>query len=132
MKENIDKIRKSMETNIEQKRLICVDGKEAKGTGRKYGTNEKIRNLQTLHVYDTSYGICLFSELINKKTNEIPVAQGILKSMELKDAIVTFDSLNTQKETIRIIINQNGSYVGALKGNHEIFNQRLSIFFLKK
>ena len=96
--ENMDKLRRVMKTGNGQKRLICVDGKEAKGTGRKYGTKEEIRNLQTLHVYDASYGICLYSEIINKKTNEIPVAQRILETMELKDAIVTFDALNTQKK----------------------------------
>jgi hypothetical protein len=82
--ENIDKIRKAMRTGKGLKRLICVDGKEAKGTGRKYGTEEELRNLQTLHVYDASYGICLYSELINKKTNEIPIAQRILETIELR------------------------------------------------
>lgn len=129
MSENIDKIRKAMKTGKGLKRLICVDGKEAKGTGRKYGTEEEIRNLQTLHVYDASYGICLYSELINKKTNEIPVAQRILETIELKDAIVTFDALNTQKKTISTIINQKGSYVGALKGNHEIFESEVVNLF---
>lgn len=93
LSENMDKIRKAMKTGKGQKRLICIDGKEEKGTGRKYGTKEEIRNLQTLHVYDASYGICLYSEIINEKTNEIPVAQRILDAMELKDAIVTFDAL---------------------------------------
>ena len=127
--ENIDKIRKAMKTGKGLKRLICVDGKEAKGTGRKYGTEEDVRNLQTLHVYDASYGICLYSELINKKTNEIPVAQRILETIELKDAVVTFDALNTQKKTISTIINQKGSYVGALKGNHEIFESEVINLF---
>lgn len=127
--ENIDKIRKAMRTGKGQKRLICVDGKEAKGSGRKYGTDEEIRNLQTLHVYDASYGICLYSEIINEKTNEIPVAQRILKSMNLKDTIVTFDALNTQKKTINIIVNQKGNYVGALKGNHGVFESEVKDFF---
>ena len=130
--ENIDKIRKAMKTGKGQKKLICIDGKEAKGTGRKYGTKEEIRNLQTLHVYDASYGICLYSEIINKKTNEIPVAQRILETMELKDAICTFDAMNTQKKTIGIIIKQNGNYVGALKGNHEIFESEVVDLFTEK
>ena len=36
----------------------CIDGKEAKGTGRNPGfEKDKIRNLQTLHVYDLSNGV---------------------------------------------------------------------------
>ena len=37
--------------------------------------------------------------------------------MNLKDCIVTFDALHTQKETISIIRSQKGDYVGGLKGN---------------
>lgn len=98
-------------------RQICVDGKEETGTGRKYGTSETVRNLQTLHVYDATNSICLYSEPIDAKTNEIPVAQKLLKFMDLKGAIVTFDAMHTQKETIRIIADQKGDYVGGLKGN---------------
>jgi len=119
--ENMGKIRKSLKINNSSKRLICVDGKEQKGTGRKYGSDSEIHNLQTLHIYDASNGICLFSQPIDAKTNEIPTAQEILKDMQLKDAIVTFDALHTQKKTIEIITKQKGDYVGALKGNHEVF-----------
>ena len=119
--ENLNAIKRSLESKIPsqdiEKRLICVDGKEQKGTGRLYNTDEKIRNLQTLHVYDASNEICLFSKAIDEKTNEIPVAQKILSSMNLKDCIVTFDALHTQKETISIIRSQKGDYVGGLKGN---------------
>lgn len=112
-----------------QKRLINVDGKEQNGTGRKYGTDEKIRNLQTLHVYDASNGICLISRPIAQKTNEIPVAQDVLSTMQLKDTIVTFDSMNTQRDTIAIIAEQKGDYVGALKGNHETFFEEVGTWF---
>lgn len=129
LSENIDKIRKALRTGKGQKKLICIDGKEEKGTGRKYGTAEEVRNLQTLHVYDASYGICLFSEIIDEKTNEIPVAQRILASIELKDAVCTFDALHTQKKTIGIIVKQKGDYVGALKDNHEIFETEVASLF---
>jgi predicted transposase YbfD/YdcC len=98
-------------------RLICVDGKEQRGSGRKYGTDEKIKNLQTLHVYDASDEICLFSKAIGEKTNEIPVARDILDQMDLKKCIVTFDALHTQKDTINTIAARGGDYVGGLKGN---------------
>jgi len=115
--QNMDSIKKSLKIKATGPRLICVDGKEEKGTGRKYGTDEKISNLQTLHVFDASAEICLFSRSIDKKTNEIPVAQDVLKTLQLKDCIVSFDALHTQKETIAIIVEQKGDYVGALKGN---------------
>jgi predicted transposase YbfD/YdcC len=127
--ENMEKIRKSLKIAEDSKRLICVDGKEQKGTGRKYGTDTELRNLQTLHVYDASNGICLCSKPIDSKTNEIPTAQDILKDMQLKDAIVSFDAMHTQKKTINIIAENKGDYIGALKGNHEVFESEVKVYF---
>jgi len=127
--ENMEKIKKSLNISKSSKRLICVDGKEQKGTGRKYGTDEQLKNLQTLHVYDASNGICLCSKLIDSKTNEIPTAQEILKEMQLKDAIISFDAMHTQKKTIQIIVQSKGDYIGALKGNHEIFENEVKDYF---
>lgn len=130
--ENIEKMKKSLKIKTTSKRLICVDGKEARGTGRKHGTTEEIKNLQTLHVYDATNCICLASVIIDKKTNEIPVAQNVLSSMALKNSVVTFDAMNTQKKTCEIIINQKGDYVGALKGNHGTLESEVRLIFSEK
>ena len=98
-------------------RHLCVDGKEQRGTGRNYDNDEKVRNLQTLHIYDSTNEICIYSEAISEKTNEIPVAQEALKTMNLKGCIVTFDALHMQKSTVEIIRMKKGNYVGGLKGN---------------
>jgi len=130
--ENMDRIKKSLKIQDVGYRLICVDGKEEKGTGRKYGTQEEIRNLQTLHVFDASSEICLFSRSIDKKTNEIPVAQDVLKILQLKGCIVSFDAMHTQKETIRTIVSKGGDYVGALKGNQGILSELAESSFTDK
>lgn len=115
---NIRAIKKSLGIKQDGLRHICIDGKEQRGTGRKYAYDEeKVRNLQTLHVFDATNEICLYSQAIDTKTNEIPVAQDILKGMDLKGCVVTFDALHTQKDTIHIITEKKGDYVGGLKGN---------------
>jgi predicted transposase YbfD/YdcC len=130
--ENMDRIKKSLKIQDAGYRLICVDGKEEKGTGRKYGTQEEMRNLQTLHVFDASSEICLFSRSIDKKTNEIPVAQDVLKILQLKDCIVSFDAMHTQKDTIKTIVDKGGDYVGALKGNQGILSELAESTFTDK
>lgn len=132
--ENMEKIKKSLGIKVskDSKRLICVDGKEQKGTGRKYGTDAKLKNLQTLHIYDASNAICLCSKPIDSKTNEIPTAQEILRDMQLKGAIISFDAMHTQKKTIEIIAENKGNYIGALKGNHEIFENEVRDYFSEK
>lgn len=114
--ENMDALKKSLGIKVTQQH-ICIDGKEACSTGRKYTTDDKVKNLQMLHVYDASNEICLFSKAIDEKTNEIPVAQEILSIINLKDSIVTFDALHVQHKTIELIRAGHGSYIGSLKGN---------------
>jgi predicted transposase YbfD/YdcC len=110
-------------------RHLGLDGKEQNGTGRKYGTDQKVANLQTLHCYDITNGICLHSIPIDGKTNEIPVAQQLLSAMCLKNCVVTFDAMNTQKDTVGVIAGGGGHYVGGLKGNQHLFHEEVALFF---
>lgn len=130
--ENLYSIKKALNVKESGCRQICVDGKEQRGTGRNYDSEKKIRNLQTLHIYDASNEICLYSEAIHEKTNEIPVAQNALKSMDLKRCIVTFDALHTQKDTIAIIRDRKGDYVGGLKGNQSGLMEEAAAYFNEK
>lgn len=101
--DNMDAIKKSLKIKTTSKHL-CLDGKEQRATGRYSGTDEEIRNMQTLHVYDATYAICVFSKAIDKKTNEIPVGQEALKMMQLKNSIVTFNALHThRKKRLRLL-----------------------------
>ncbi len=102
-------------------RLLNIDGKSENGTGRKNIVKRcsGVPNMAMLNVYDSSNAMCVASIPINEKTNEIPVAQEILKTMDLTNTLRTFDSLHTQKKTIEIIRNNNGHYVAALKGNQD-------------
>lgn len=131
---NLDQIKQSLHidtTTDEGYRLLCVDGKEENGTGRKYSSSKggKVRNTQTLHVYDFTNQICIASEAIDKKTNEIPTAQKILQTIDLENTVCTFDALHMQRETLSIIRKQGGHYVGGLKGNQQgLFQEAESCF----
>jgi len=63
------------------------------------------------------------------KTNEIPAGPVLLGKMDLKGKIVTWDALNTQKETVEAVIRGKGDYVAALKGNHPLFYKELQEYF---
>lgn len=49
--------------------------------------------------------------------------------MDLKGKIVTWDTLNTQKETVEAVIRGKGDYVAALKGNHPLFYKEVQGYF---
>ena len=127
--DNIQAIKKNLPKVQDEYRHLCVDGKEQRGTGRNYDTDEKIRNLQTLHIYDATNEICIYSEAIEEKTNEIPVAQKALQGISLKQTIVTFDALHMQKETVSIIRDRKGDYVGGLKGNQSGLLEEAEAYF---
>ena len=84
---------------------------------------------QRLHVYDAQYGICLVSRQIEKKSNEIPVAQEVLQALDLRGVLVTFDAMHTQKKTIDIIARGKGYFLGGLKGNQKLLAEEAQVFF---
>jgi predicted transposase YbfD/YdcC len=43
--------------------------------------------------------------------------------------VVTWDALNTQKETVKKVIEKRGAYVGALKANHHNFYEEVALYF---
>lgn len=107
-------IRKALKLPVPTKKIVSVDGKQLRGTGRKADTAEEIKDLQILNVYDQDSQTCLFSEAIESKTNEIPHAQAILSRMNLKDTVVTFDAMHMQTRTVETIAKSKGDYVGDL------------------
>lgn len=130
--DNLFEIKHALGINEEGYRHLCVDGKEQCGTGRNYSSDDKVRNLQTLHIYDASNSICIYSKAIDSKTNEIPVAQKALAKMNLKGCIVSFDALHMQKDTIAIIHGQKGDYIGGLKGNQSSLAEEAATYFEEK
>lgn len=126
--ENIKTLKRAfrIEDGVKQ---YCVDGKTARGTGRLKGSEREVKQMHTLHVYDRSDGICLVSKEVGEKTNEIPVAQEILRMLDLKGSVVSFDALNTQRETVAAVVGQKGDYVAALKGNQRELYQEAASFF---
>ena len=108
-----------------------VDGKEARGSGRSEDTKNPQRNINVLNVYSNSDCLCIHSKPVETKTNEIPVAQEILRMMELKKTVITFDALHTQKVTCNIIASKKGIYVAPVKDNQSGLQEEILEKFKK-
>lgn len=91
--------------------------------------NENKKPLNCLNVYSNKYGYCIASKEIEDKTNEIPMVEQLVKGMNLKGVIATWDALNTQTKNIEAVINSGGDYTVPIKGNHEIFHRDLVDYF---
>lgn len=130
----IKKVSKLQESlNIEEdkgkKDIISYDGKKCNGSKVENGKNGEIIPTNAMSAYNVDKGICLATKFIGEKTNEIPTGPDLIKMLDLTNTISTFDALNTQKKTIKAIVDQHGDYVAALKGNqHNFFDDVKSAF----
>ena len=107
------------------------DGKVDKSSGRKTNIkyNEIIKNLNVLNVYSDLLGMCIDQEMIAEKTNEITAIPDVIDRLNIKGVICTWDALNTQKTTVKVVIDGKGDYVGPLKGNQGNFYQDVIDYF---
>ena len=115
-----------------EKDLLSCDGKVSKSSKRNETDNAGTKALNTLNAYSSDWGMCVDQEFIKEKTNEIPAMPILLSRLNLENTIVTWDALNTQKETVQAVISGGGDYVGALKGNHEKLFADVQAYFDEK
>lgn len=115
-----------------EKDVYAMDGKNCNSSGRNSSKNGLIKSIQAMSIYSNNLGICLATEFIDDKTNEIPTGPKLLSMLNLENVIVTFDALNTQELTIDTIVNQKGYYVAAVKGNQERTYEDLINYFTDK
>lgn len=92
---------------------LAIDGKTLRGSrdGDK-------RALQLLSLVTHDDGVVVTQEKVDDKTNEIPVAQELLKGLDIKGSIITADAMHTQIETATVIVREKeADYVFTVKGN---------------
>ncbi len=101
--------------------IINIDGKVDKSSSyQKIDENGEIQTIKALNVlnaYSNQYGICLASEMIEDKANEITAFPTIINRLNIRNKIITVDALNTQKDNCTLIRKKRGDYVMAVKEN---------------
>ena len=113
--------------------IINLDGRVNRGSSRnKTRYNDKVKPLNVLNAYSNKYGICLASEQIDDKTNEITAIPDILKRFNVKGNVITWDALNTQTDNVEAVVSLKGDYVVPIKGNQGNFYNNLILYFDEK
>ncbi len=121
---------KSLIGTTKDKDLVNIDGRVDRGSSRnKTDYNEKKKPLNVLNAYSNKYGICLASEEIEDKTNEIPTIPDILDRFNVKGVIITWDALNTQTKNVETVVKKGGDYVVPIKENQGNFYHDLELYF---
>ncbi len=108
------------------KPLIAIDGKTLRGAVNQHGAKNA---LHLVSAFDTEQGIVLYQQDTKTKGNEIATVQALLHMLDIKDAVVTFDALHCQRETLQQIIKAKGDYIVQVKGNQPLLRQAIEMQF---
>ena len=94
--------------------IIAIDGKVVR---RSHDRRRGLSPLFLVSAWAVRQGISLGQLATAEKSNEITAIPQLLEQIDITDAIVTIDAAGCQKEIAAKIINGQGDYVLALKGN---------------
>lgn len=100
--------------------VIAIDGKTLRGT---YERGSKRGMIHMVSAWATQNRMVLGQRKVSEKSNEITAIPELLKVLDLAGAIVTIDAMGTQKNIAAQIVEQEGDYVLALKGNQGDLHQ---------
>jgi predicted transposase YbfD/YdcC len=106
-------------TGVEQP-VLAVDGKTAR---RSHDRKNGLGALHAVTVWASEFGLSLGQVACAEKSNEITAIPEVLKLVDLKGAIITIDAIGAQKAIASQIIDGEGDYVLALKGNQEALHR---------
>ena len=93
---------------------IAIDGKTLRGA---HDRAAGVSPLQTVSAFASETRLTLGQVAVEAHSNEIPAVRALLSLLSLKDCTVTLDALHTQRETAQALLDQDASYVLALKDN---------------
>lgn len=104
-----------------QDNVILIDGKKMRGGG-----------VEMVNA-TTGAGRFVGATITESKSNEIPAARLVLKTLDLKGKIVIADALHTNFETAQQILHeQGGDYLLTVKGNQPVIQKTLASLFEKQ
>jgi predicted transposase YbfD/YdcC len=107
------------EMGVEQP-VLAVDGKTAR---RSHDRRKGLGALHAVTVWASEFGLSLGQVACAEKSNEITAIPEVLRLVDIKGAIITIDAMGTQKAIAAEIIDGEGDYVLALKGNQGTLHQ---------
>jgi predicted transposase YbfD/YdcC len=95
-------------------RVIAIDGKTIRGSKDSFHHQSA---LHSVHAWSVENSICLGQMECGEKTNEITIIPKILDLLCIKKSIITIDAMGTQTAIAQKIIDNEGDYILAVKGN---------------
>ena len=105
--------------------VIAIDGKTLCNSMNKLAGTSAIHMVSA---FATEARLVLAQQKVDEKSNEITAIPKLLDLLDLKGQIITIDAMGTQKAIAKQIIDNEGDYVLALKGNQGTLNEDVRLF----
>lgn len=116
VQETILDIQEQVRGKPPQEELISFDGKEP-----NHGGGQGV-----LTAISVPSQFLLGSEIVETKTNEIPVAPELFKRLDLQGRFVSLDALHTQDDTARAVVLEAGAhFLLTVKGNQATVKENI-------
>jgi predicted transposase YbfD/YdcC len=109
---------------VEKNEVIAIDGKTIRGSHNN-GRNP----IHLVSAWATRNGLILGQLKTEEKSNEIIAIPQLLGMIDIGGCTVTIDAMGCQRSIAEQIINQDGDYVLALKGNQKLMHEDVALFF---
>ncbi len=107
--------------------IIAIDGKSLR---RSHSRKKGLGPLHMVSAWSATNGLVLAQQATEAKSNEITAIPKILEVLELKGCIVTIDAMGCQKAIAEQIVERDGDYVLALKGNQSKLAEAVEEMFI--
>ena len=104
-------------------KLVAIDGKTLRGSFNNFNDTKSIQVLSAFLANDLL--ILGHEEIVNDKTNEIPLAQKMIKELGLIGVVFTLDALHCQKNTLKAVVKSHNNAIIQVKDNQKNLHKRV-------
>ncbi len=107
-------------------KVISIDGKRLR---RSYDKNSDKAAIHMVSAWVSENRAVLGQVKTDDKSNEITAIPKLLKLLDIKGCIITIDAMGCQRKIAKQIIDAQGDYVLALKGNQSSLHDDIRLYF---
>lgn len=109
--------------------VIAIDGKQLRRSHDAPDTPNGHTAIHMLSAWATEQQLVLGQLRVAEKSNEIVAIPALLAALDVSDCVVTIDAMGCQTHIAQQIIDQEGDYLLALKGNHPLLYEDTQLLF---
>lgn len=112
--------------SVSKGQVISIDGKKLR---RSHDKTLGKDGIYMVSAWASENRLVLAQSKVDEKSNEITAIPKLLNALELSGCIVSIDAMGCQTAFAKMIVDQDGDYVFALKGNQGTLHEDVILLF---